>query len=337
MPQSDKTPHVSLWSEVTDQSCGAAVTTNILVSYSLLHLTDLPMKQLGVALIGIFGTASTLEASTMLHTLNPQAYRDEATFYPMVGQVIPGPGEIGLNGSGVLISNQWVLTAGHISQSKQAGDVFKVGGVDYTIASTVTHPDYLSAGANSYDLGLLYLSAPVTTASPTQMFRYGTPTSIIGKEATYIGVGFTGTGITGAQSSLIELRAFTNLIEFYGEQYFLSNTSFVSDFDNDDGTINRADSIAADTRLEGSLAPGDSGGGVFVTEGDVRYLIGINSYSGFVNPAGMDSKYGGISGATDLQQFYPWIFSETGISAVPEPGVLWLCTLGGLLGMVRRR
>lgn len=294
------------------------------------------MKQLGFALIGIFGMAGSLQASTILHTLNPQAYRDEAEYYPMVGKVAPAGGS-GFNGSGVLISNQWVLTAGHISQTKQAGDIFNVGGVDYTIASTITHPDYLSGGPNSYDLGLLYLSAPVATATPAQMFRYSVPTSIIGKEATYVGVGFTGTGITGAESSLIELRAFTNLIEFYGEQYLRSNTAFVSDFDNHDGTINRADSIAAATRLEGSIAPGDSGGGVFVTEGGVRYLIGISSYSGAVNPATENSKYGGISGAMDLQQFYPWIFSTTGISAVPEPGVLVLCALGGLLGLVRRR
>jgi hypothetical protein len=291
------------------------------------------MERLGLTLIGILGLPFTAEASTILHTLNPQAYRDEAFLYPSVGEVTGN----GLTGSGVLISGQWVLTSAHVAEDKQAGDTFNVGGVNYTISSSIIHPDYLSAGANSYDLGLLYLSAPVTSATPARMFRYGSPGSIIGKEATYVGKGFTGDGITGAQSSLIEYRAFTNLIEFYGEQYFLSNTSFVSDFDNHDGTINRADSIAAATRLEGSLAPGDSGGGVFVTEGGVRYLIGINSYAGYVNQAGMNSRYGGISGAMDLQQFHPWIASITGISAVPEPGSLLLCALGGLLGMVRRR
>lgn len=291
------------------------------------------MKRLGFTLIGILGLAFNAEASTILHTLNPQSYRDEAALYPSVGEVTGN----GITGSGVLISGQWVLTAAHVALGKQAGDTFNVGGVNYTISTSVTHPNYMSSGANSYDLGLLYLSAPVTTATPAQMFRYGSPGSIIGKEATYVGKGFTGDGITGAQSSPIEYRAFTNLIEFYGEQYGLTNTSIVSDFDNHDGTINRADSIAAATRLEGSLAPGDSGGGVFVTEGGVRYLIGINSYSGYVNAAGMNSRYGGISGAMDLQQFYPWIFNTTGISAVPEPGVLWLCALGGLLGLVRRR
>ena len=81
----------------------------------------------------------------------------------------------------------------------------------------------------------------------------------------------------------------------------------------------------------------DSGGGVFVTVNGTRYLIGINSYSGAVSPATSNSKYGGLSGAVDLQQFYPWIFANTGIAAVPEPGAWWLCALGGLLCLVRRR
>lgn len=272
-------------------------------------------------------------ASTILHTLDPQAYRDEAVWYPSVGKVTGS----GYNGSGVLISDRWVLTAGHISQNKQTGGIFNVAGADYTIESTILHPSYSTSGSSySYDLGLLYLSAPVTGIGAAEMLQLGTSESILGREATWVGIGFTGTGLTGAQLP-IELRAFTNLIEFYGTQYGLTATSFVSDFDNPTGTSNRQDSDPVATRLEGAVAPGDSGGGVFVTVGEVRRLVGITSYSGGVSPATSNSKYGGLSGAVDLQQFYPWIFEQTGISAVPEPGIAALAALGGLLALRRRR
>ena len=279
-------------------------------------------------------TAIIAEASTILHTVDPQLYRDEAALYPMVGKVTGS----GLNGSGVMLSDRWVLTAGHISQLKANGlGFFNVGGVDYTIANTILHPGYSTLGpAISNDIGLLYLSAPVTGISATEMFRFDQPASILGREATYVGHGYSGTGLTGAQST-IELRAFTNLIEFYGDQYGLTTTSFVSDFDNPTGTSNRQDSNPVATRLEGAVAPGDSGGGVFVTVGGVRYLIGINSYSGAVSPATSNSQYGGLSGAVDLQQFHSWISANTGISAVPEPSALWLCGLGSLLALRRRR
>lgn len=272
-------------------------------------------------------------ASTILHTADPQTYRDEALLYPSVGKVTGS----GFSGSGVMLSDRWILTAGHVSQSKQTGGIFNVGGVDYTIESTILHPGYSTSGTSySNDLGLLYLSSAVNGVSAAEMLHLEAPASIIGREATYVGFGYSGTGLTGAETP-IELRAFTNLIEFYGDQYGLTTTSFVSDFDNPTGTSNRQDSNPVATRLEGAVAPGDSGGGVFITVGGVPYLIGINSYSGYVSLATSNSKYGGLSGAVDLQQFHSWIFSNTEIAAVPEPGTLGLCLLGSLLGLARRR
>lgn len=292
------------------------------------------MNFLPIVFPGILATACVAGASTILDTVDPQQYKNEAALYPMVGEVTGS----GLTGSGVLISDRWVLTAGHVSRSKGTGGTFSLGGVNYAVQSTILHPSYSESGPSfSYDIGLLYLSTPVTGVNSAEMFRFDTANSILGKEATYVGTGFTGNGLTGADSSLIERRAFTNLIEFYGEQYGLTNTSFVSDFDNPTGTSNRQDSNPVATRLEGAVAPGDSGGGVFVTVGEVRYLIGINSYSGYVLPATSNSKYGGLSGAVDLQQFHSWIFANTGITTVPEPSVLLLGALGGLLGLVRRR
>ncbi len=285
----------------------------------------------GFALAITVSQASTIIAPSDDPLVTAQMYRDEAALYATVGKVTGS----GLSGSGVLISDRWVLTAGHIAFGKTSG-TFNVGGVDYAIQSSVIHPSY-SFGSNPYDLGLLYLSGPVAVVDPAKMIQLGGANSILGREATWVGTGLTGTGLTGAQAPL-EFRAFTNVIDVIGTEYGLTETSFVADFDRPDGSTN-ADPLLSSptaTRLEGNVATGDSGGGVFVTEGGIHYLVGINSYTGRFGP-GAASSYGSISGATNLELFHSWIYDQTGISAVPEPGSVWILVLGGLLALRRRR
>ncbi len=295
------------------------------------------MKAVSSVLAGVALTVTASQASTIIApTDNPlvtaQMYRDEAALYPMVGKVTGS----GSTGSGVMISDRWVLTAGHIALGKSTG-TFNVGGINYTIQSSTTHPSY--SGSNPYDLGLLYLSSAVAGVNPAKMIQLGGANSILGREATWVGTGFTGTGLTGTQfQSASEFSAFTNVIDVIGTEYGLTETSFVADFDRPDGSTN-ADPLLSSptaTRLEGNVAAGDSGGGVFITEGGIRYLVGINSYTGRFGP-GAASSYGSISGATNLELFHSWIFERTGISAVPEPGSVWVLCLGGLLALRRRR
>ena len=119
--------------------------------------------------------------------------------------------------------------------------------------------------------------------------------------------------------------------------YGLPATSFVADFDKPDGSTNAPSSDPVATRLEGNLASGDSGGGVFITVNGTPYLVGINSYQAAFSAADSNSKYGGLSGAVNLGLFDSWIFSQTGVAAVPEPGFLWIFSLGSLLLLRRKR
>jgi secreted trypsin-like serine protease len=274
-------------------------------------------------------TSSSLHAATIIDSIDPQQYRDEASLYPSVAKLT---GAI-FGGSGVVISDRWVLTAGHIALGKTGGTV-TVGGNSYTVQSSIVHPNY-SYPSNPNDIGLLYLSSSISGVAPAKMLKLDGPLSILGREATWVGHGLGGNGVFGAAGPL-DFRAFTNIIDVMGPAYGLTDTAFVSDFDNPDGSTTTSGSDPTATRLEGNVASGDSGGGVFITVDGVRYLVGISSFTGgFV--AGANSKYGSISGATNLQLFHDWIADETGVTAIPEPGVFGLCLITAGLALLPRR
>ncbi len=279
--------------------------------------------------LAFLGTAAISSGSTILDDVDSQAYRDEALLYESVGKVT---GAI-FGGSGVLISDRWVLTAGHVALGK-AGGTFTIGGLGYSVQASVTYPDYAFPN-NFSDLGLLYLASPVIGIAPAPMLRLASSGELLGLEAAWVGFGIGGTGTTGAQGAF-DHRAFTNVIDTFGPSYGLTSTAFIVDFDKPDGSTNASGSNPAATRLEGNVASGDSGGGVFITIDGTRYLVGVISFTGGFSP-GMNSRYGSISGASDLQQFHPWILDQTGVSAIPEPSAALLAALGALCLLRRER
>jgi hypothetical protein len=228
-------------------------------------------------------------------------------------------------GSGILIAPDWVLTAAHNILASSSGS-FTINGTTYTADGLFRNPGYQPANPMAgYDFGLMHLSSSVSSIMPALLF---TGSSELGQIGTFVGFGFTGTGLTGYRTLDNQKRAFQNMID--GD---FGNPSLVMgcDFDN---PASSADNVFGDPTplsLEGCVAPGDSGGGVFITTGSQTYLAGVISFVA-ASDGNANSDYGDLSGYGRVAAVLPWI-----TSTIPEPSAFTLLAAGGLAWLIRRR
>ena len=208
--------------------------------------------------------------------------------------------------------------------------VYAVGGINFTVAQTFINPSY-NATTLEGDIALVRLSSNVTNVTPAVL--YG-GSSELGTTAMWVGFGQSGTGITGAGAGRGTARGATNAIDaFYdpttdtASQLF--GSALLADFDDGTGfpggnnTLGEPPyplnwSSATPTTYEGSLAAGDSGGGVFTTISSTLYLVGVNDFISAGNN-GSSTQYGAVMGATRVASYVGWIDATSGI---PEPGAM---------------
>jgi len=313
-------------------------------------------SRLAQALCGVLllnAVVSFSLAGTIRHDRSDQLYLNLGAqpAYASVGQLKFSTPNGNYLGSGTLIASNWVLTAAHCVDTATTMQ-FNVGGGTYSGGRWFAYPQWNGNLAAGYDIGLIQLTAPVSAITPATRYR---GQSEIGRTATFVGYGMTGTGLTGAIKYDGKKRGGQNVLDRFYSGSNKTGRILMADFDN---PLNKKDNrygSATPLNLEYLIAPGDSGGGVFVDFGSGPVLVGVNSFGGAYDGK-VDSDYGDVSGSTRVSAFNAWIDSFVGystlagktsangtdslpakLSAVPEPASMSLLVLGVLAFLRRRR
>lgn len=224
--------------------------------------------------------------------------------FASVGQFTGTSGGGGFAASGTLIAPDVVLTAAHVVDSASSLS-FSIGGSQYQASSWVFHENWDSSNIlGGSDIALVKLSAPVLNVATASLFD---GPSVVGRQSVAVGYGLGGDGLTGfdPNSDLIK-RGGTNTIDAS------LNGILLQDFDAP--KIGRRASSA--TSAEYLIAPGDSGGALFVFDNGWK-VAGVHSF-GLGLDGDPDSDYGDWSGHTSVIDFDQWIDSNLlALSDVP--------------------
>ncbi|WP_299668162.1 trypsin-like serine protease [uncultured Polaribacter sp.] len=221
-----------------------------------------------------------------------------------------------LIGSGVLINENWVITAGHVVEDVLNSKLrFKSNNIIYDSEKVILYPDYKSnvLGHNG-DVALIKIKASKKQIEPATSFNGN---EIVGKQIIYVGYGTSGKGKQAIKKPTPAGRklAGTNIIDATGQESIddreLPDQFLIADFDHPTHKeLNRIGS-ATPTDLEYFPMGGDSGGGAFVKVGNKFYLVGIHSgATAKINDDINLGLHGSLIYTTNLSFYKDWI-SET--------------------------
>jgi hypothetical protein len=221
--------------------------------------------------------------------------------------------------SGVVVANQYVLTAAHVAGGASPGTI-------QVIVNATAAPVTLAVAATSIypgtvfpydDLALLQLADPL----PREAFVYPIVDAAVpgGTALTLVGYGGSGSGSNGAvtvganpnvkRTGRNTLDVLTDRLDSSGR----TSAFFVYDFDSPSGT-GPLGGASLGNAFETTVASGDSGSPVFVDTGDGPMLFGISSFSLALTAGIAATAFGGGGGGMVLSHppFVAWLKQQTG-------------------------
>lgn len=186
-------------------------------------------------------------------------------------------------GAGTLIADQWVLTAAHVANHLQPGDLVHHCGGSTAIAAIIIHPDYRRRDAHA-DAALLRLD----THLDLDVAKLSATTPPVGQPVIFIGAGAPGDGVAGVQKADGQLRHATNVT-----------------IEAPAGWL--AFQFDPDVAGEGISGPGDSGGPALVGDPQQGYwVVGISSWQDNAEQ-GAEGLFGVREYYVDVASYRPWI------------------------------
>jgi hypothetical protein len=233
------------------------------------------------------------------------------TAYDSVGQFLGTTDRTGFLASGTLVAPEWVLTAAHVVDNAKTL-TFNIGGQAYQADQKIVYPNWNGDLWSGYDIGLVHLAKPVDNIKPAQLY---TGSRELNQPDTVVGFGETGSSDSGGTKTDGLKRGAQNIISQIENKRIL-----VADFDSPASAAAAPAGCSHALPLEGLIAPGDSGGGLFITTPTGTYLAGVNSFVGsdFGIP---HSIYGNFSGHIRVSAFSDWIEAKIrGESPVLDEG-----------------
>ncbi|MEO0587577.1 MAG: trypsin-like serine protease, partial [Planctomycetota bacterium] len=216
-----------------------------------------------------------------------------------VGQVITPAGF----GSGTLIANQYVLTAAHVVDRSSFAS-FTIDGVSFGASDIIVHPKWKGSVNRSagYDIALVRLTENVTAATGIKPAKLNRKKRPLKETALTAGYGLGGNGRKGTKPGTSEKRAGYNTVDRIVD----GGRILLTDFDDPRGREPNALGDDRAVRFESIVAPGDSGGGLFVKKGKQWRLAGVHSYASAYDGS-IDSDYGDLAGHVNVARHVNWI------------------------------
>lgn len=260
-------------------------------------------------------------AGTIRDDRPDSSYLNLAGLYPSVGQFLFQRNSASGTwlGSGTLVAPNWVLTAGHVVDDAASME-FNIGGSTYNATNWFAYDKWHGDLGSGYDIGLVEFSDDISTASGIDPAQLYAGTDEVGKVATIVGYGYTGTGITGATTYDGQKRAGNNVVDALLSTRGKESRVLLTDFDNPNSISDSSWGSSSPLDLEYMIAGGDSGGGLFIDVGGVDLLAGVNSFGWGLIDGNPDSDYGDASGHTRVSSFVDWISSFVGGGGAVDGG-----------------